>query len=1509
MNSQEKQFSVVGLGASAGGLESVKQFFKYLPEDTGLAYVIVFHLDPTQESHLSQIISNYTKMSVIFTNQVNELIPNHVYIIPPGKIASISNNSTSTSIRLLTKDLPQKRSGVPTAIDTFFKSLAAQLGHSAVGVIFSGTGSDGTEGVQHINESGGICFAEYSESVKYPDMPNSAIASGCIDFALSAKKIAQQMPKLAAYVLDTEIENLSESNEKHIKQIFIMLKNKYLIDFSQYKSPTIQRRLQRRIALKKIGSVKNYIKYLNTHPKELDALFNDMLIKVTKFFRDKKSYNDLCKNILPKMLKATPPGGSIRVWVSGCSTGEEAYSIAICIKELIEESSLDVDFKIFATDVNKKSIEKARKGIYEKNISEHISSERLSRFFSETENNYKVIKQIRDLCVFAVHNLLKDLPFSQMDLISCRNVMIYFSKPTQEKLISIFHYALKPNGHLWLGDAESINKFDKLFKIAEKEAKIYIKNESKTPMPLAMFNSQNTSQTSLDLSPQSNIADRDKFIRQAKAFELNVLGPVGWVVDDHEQIIHIIGDTSSYILPNVGPPSFNLFKVARQELHISIRAGMAEAKNTSISVTRDNIKMIFNDRPQNLRLQVHPLQQDTSNTLYFLITITKTPAVLANPNKTINGKKMKGSLSSLKIENQHLHQELKDLQEHMKQINDQQELNNEALRVSNEEILFKNEELRSTNEEFQTTKEEVQSSNEELSTLNEELQARNKDLSLLSDDLNNFIDSTHTPIIMVDTSLRIRHFTPTAKTLFNLIPTDQARPLNDLSLNFDFYNLNKLILKVVESSQILEQDIKDHNNQWHIMRIQPYKNGEGKIKGAVISFNNITARKQLENNKNKSRIFFKNIVASVRQPLLILDSSFKIKLANQSFLDTFKVTKHETEGFKLWEIGDGQWNIPSLTTLLEQLLTEKDTFEDYAVDHEFKTIGRKIIHLNARKLKIDGDNDYDYDYDDDELILLAIEDVTKVTQQKIELEFREQRFRSIFENSPLAIIIMTQDNHIAKFNQAFYKLFGYSEEDLSGLSFADIIFKEDRTKSKNIIEKLLRGGTKKHVIQNRYIKKNDNIIWCDLTLAMIKEENSKVAYGIGILEDITLKKEVEKQNTSAQLHAQETSQAKSDFLSIVSHEIRTPLSTIIGFSELLIDPNCNPDDVHKFSQSIQSNSIFLKNLIEDVLDLSKIEAGKITVDKSKCQITHLLTEVMDVLEPQFKSKNVKFNLNFNGNVPKVIYSDIFRLRQVLTNIIGNSIKFTEQGKISVTVSLLSNSETSKNELVAFSVKDTGIGISKKQQKSLFQPFVQADSSITRRFGGSGLGLMLSKRIANALGGDVKLIISIPGEGSEFMITINSGHLSNTDQLETLALDELKKDKLITKKIIQQTLSGMNILVAEDTKELQFLMKQYLQVIGGAEVDLAENGKIAVKMAARKNYDLIIMDTMMPIMDGYEATERIKKLGLNTPIIALSARTMESEIEKGMSAGCEEYLVKPISVKKLLEVVYKYKKII
>ena len=1235
ITAKEELFPIVAIGASVGGLEAMSLLLKNLPADTGMAFIYVQHLSPDHKSLLTSILSKITKMNVQEITDMEHMEPNHVYVIPHDKGIQV----TDGHIKLLPRP---KNSATNLSIDVLFSSLSLTHGNQVIGVILSGNANDGTEGLKAIKKEGGITFAQ-DHSAHATSMPNSAIAAGVVDFVLPPKEIARKLIEISKRTPDslssTESGKLTPAKESStgFQAIFDLLFKKTGVDFSHYKMSTIKRRLNHRMLHLGIKTPEEYVKVLLGKSKEVEELYNDLLINVTSFFRDADVFRYLKGTFLPKLLKQKEPDETLRIWVAACSTGQEAYSLAMMLTELQEQKDHKIPFQIFATDLSEQAIRTARIGDYSLEDLKNVSKRQKERFFIKTGEKYRVIKELRETCVFAPHNVLRDPPFSRIDFVSCCNLLIYFDTAAQKKVFSTLHFAMRENGFLMLGKAESVGTSSPLFSRINNKFKIYSRKKHtgvrKIPELIPRFPRANLLKLPIHAGKTQN-ANPSGIANAVDTILLAKHMPACAVVNKEMEILELRGPFSQFLEHPPGKASLNILKMTRPEFAFELRDAIQKVIKTKKLVTKSDIELKIDSVSQRMSIEVSLLKIEWDEPL-LLVVFTLQGKV---ENEEASGKS-KGDYSNQKDKRiDKLSEELSKARKEMNAVIESQEATYEELQAANEEIVSTNEEFQTLNEELETSKEEIEATNEELLSTNQELQTR------------------------------------------------------------------------------------------HDLLTESYEYSEA-------------------------------IIATIHEPMLVLNKDLHVKSANKSFYDTFLVKKQETEGVFLFDLGNKQWDIPKLRGLLNDIVSNNTSFNNFEVNHTFPGIGEKIMRLNAHRIiqKVHSE----------QLILLAVEDVTERT------------------------------------------LLAVKEQELQ------------------------------------------------------KKENQ--------ISDLAVK-------------------SKQQFLSNMSHEIRTPMNSILGFTNVVLKTKLS-DEQKQYINAIKVSGDALLVLINDILDLAKVDAGKMTFEQTPFNLEESVSSMLYLFETKFQEKNLKLIKQFDPAIPSVLVGDPVRLRQIVLNLISNAIKFTSQGSITLNVRLLT--EDDKDVKIEFSVTDTGIGIPESQLALIFDNFQQANDHTSGTYGGTGLGLAIVKQLVELQDGQLK-VISKEGVGSTFSFTL---HFSKTE----IRIEPERKQ--ITNAPIG--LNRVKILVVDDSAMNQLLMKTLLEDFG-FEFDMVDNGRKAIENLERNTYDVVLMDLHMPEMNGFQATTYIRDtLQSNVPIIALTADVTTVDMEKCKSFGMNDYLSKPIDESLLYKKIVQY----
>ena len=962
--SADNSFYVVGIGASAGGLDALERFFKNMPEQSGIAFIVVSHLDPNHISIMPELIQKVTKMKIFQAEDGMKVLPNNVYVAPSNRDLAILHGT----IQLIE---PPEVHGFRLPIDYFFKSLSEDLGEKAICIILSGMASDGTAGLRAVKSELGMVMAQDPESAKFDGMPSSAIKTGLVDYILPPEEMPAHLinftkQKVKGVLLDTALTDGKIPDA--FQKIFILLRTRTGHDFSLYKQNTLFRRVERRMSIAQLDNLPNYIRMLQENPEEIESLFKELLIGVTNFFRDPEAFEKL-KELFNDIVKTKPENSRIRIWVPGCSTGEEAYSIAIVLKECMNEAKKNFNVQIFATDIDKSAIDFARIGTY-LGIKPDVSKERLKSFFNSTGNQFHIRKEIREMLVFAPQSVIKDPPFTKLDLISCRNLLIYFNSELQKKIIPLFNYSLVTNGILFLGSSETISGFVDLFSIIDKKWKFYRSRESiYSAQTFIEFPVARATEKTYEIDMKQN--EIKNIPQLAAKIILQSYKPNCVIISESGDILYIHGKTGKYLELSDGEAKMNIFEMAREGLQQELTALIRKVKSGKKALSIEGVRVKLNGKYQLINVTVKPINEPALMNGSTLIIFED----VAAPKKSIPLKKVHYDKKSEKVIRS-LEHELKSVKENLRTTVEELETSNEELKSTNEEMQSTNEEMQSSNEELETSKEELQSLNEELITVNTELQNKNDELSSINNDMKNLLDSIDIPTIFLDNKLNIKRFTYHATKIVNLINSDIGRPVNHIATNLKYESLVDDAREVLRTLIIKEVELQTKDNLWFQMRILPYRTISNLIDGVVITFTDITTIKiaydkitKLNQDIQLARDFSNNIVETLRDSLLILDENLKVLSANRSFYKVFDTISENVVGKFIYELEDNRWDIPELRRLLEEIVPQATFFESFEVEYNFdegkgKGKGKGKLILNAREI-FQGDKE-------SKLILLAI---------------------------------------------------------------------------------------------------------------------------------------------------------------------------------------------------------------------------------------------------------------------------------------------------------------------------------------------------------------------------------------------------------------------------------------------------------------------------------------------------------------------------------------------------------
>ena len=1717
-------FHVIGVGASAGGLEAIEKFFIGMPETTGAAFVVVQHLSPDFKSHMAELLSRKTSLAIKRVTNEMQVEPNTIYLIPSNAEMMISKG------RLLIKER-DKTESLHLPIDHFFRSLAKECGRNAIGVILSGTGSDGSRGIVEINDAGGLIICQDEATAKFDGMPMNAQQTNAVHLVLPPEQMAEIIATYISHSMTPEIlteQELVLKNDSGIGGIFKLLRREHRIDFSVYKSTTVTRRIERRIAIGKFADIDEYLQVLIESPQQLDLLYHDLLINVTQFFRDPLAFDLLRTTIIPKILEkkigSTEP---VRIWVAGCATGEEAYSIAIAFQQAIEGDPNPPLIKIFATDVHQKSLQFASHGVYPTEAFDAIPQEIMGKYFHSRPEGFEITPAIRKMIVFAPHDVINDAPFTKLDLVTCRNLLIYFQPIVQKKVISLFHFALLTGAYMFLGPSETPGDLRDEFEVLDKKWRLYQKRRDvrltgSLRLPLA------GSQLPRVLSRQANSGRSTPESQLLSTYDslLDRCMQPSFLIDEQGQLIHSFGGAERFLQIRGGRVSTSILDIIHKDLKTSVSGALQHAAKEQKEICYTGIAVKTSLGLEQVRLVVDPIRDPRTEIVHTLISIEPIADVPQSDSR------LEEDIDVSELTKNHistLENELRYTKENLQATVEELETSNEELQATNEELVASNEEMHSSNEELQSV-------NEELYTVNHEFQHKINELTELTDDMNNLFYLTEVGVIFLDRDLKIRRFTPKIAEMFSFLPQDVGRSIKSFANNLSDEKVLENFRVVMATQEPFSEEVTDRRGNHWLLRIIPYRT-ELQIDGVVVTLIDLNSVKETDAKLRRYRDIVESTVEAIigadtngiiqswnpraeelygytaeeiieqhvtvlvpddlsaeakelterissgesikdyhttrlrkdGQPLFVsitlspvynaageivgmsslshdLTEQRQAELEQDQLNALVKTTsdfvavcdpegntltinpagRHmlgiaedekvvgspisnwhsEEHARKLSEeyipvaIEQGEWrgtihilnsktdekialsavltahrdqnNEIAFFSILGRDVTQQLEFERQLQDRE-KFLRRTLDGLYAFAAVLTPDGtllevnrtglvqaglksedvigkpfpdlywwshsadvqkklreaiqtaasgqvvryDTTLQFADDHIVHIDFQltplfnDAGEVTHlvpsgfditDRVELDSQQRVFRYAFESSLTAMVISDAtrpNNPIVYVNPGFEQLTGYSKEEVAGKNCRFLQGPDTDPATVSSIRDAVKKGEAIRTALLNY-RKNGEPFWNELIITPVRNEQGDLLNFVGVQLDMTRHQEAEQKLALARDVAEAANAAKSSFVANMSHEIRTPLTTIVGMTEMLLDHESDKSK-HDTLQLIHQSSRHLASLVNDVLDLSKIEAGKLEADLSEVSPMQIIEDVAASMGYRAKEKGLTFSVEYEGMIPDSIKTDAVRFRQILFNLAGNAVKFTEQGGVVMRCKLV---KPDANPVLQIEVDDTGIGFENSEIESLFEQFTQVDDSPTRRRGGSGLGLFISRRIVELLGGH--LTARKKGDvGSVFTLSLPVGNLKKQTMIDPATLLSRANGQKQQPRSPKLDLEGRRILVAEDTRGIQLLLKRILGDVG-VKVDIVQDGlEVIEKLATNKAqneapYDLLLLDMHMPRMSGYEAAAEIRKTGRSTPIIALTASAMKGDREKCLEFGCDDYLTKPIDRKKLLE---------
>ncbi|AEG91512.1 PAS domain S-box protein [Ramlibacter tataouinensis] len=1497
---------LVGLGGSAGAIPVLQQFFRAVPAEAGLAFVVVIHLNAEHESTLAELLQRTTRMRVTQLTERQRVEPNTVYVIPPGKSIKVGDGF----LRLDSLQ-PERRH---VAVDLFFRSLADAHGPHSAAVVLSGADGDGAIGIKRIKERGGLTIAQDPQECEHGGMPRSAIATGMVDWVLP---VADMAPRLLAYFRLEKALRLpaeeappaaaappggpgpaGDGEEAPLRDVLAFLRTRTGRDFSAYKRATIVRRIARRMQVNGTDNLHGYLNCLRTRPGEAGALLQDLLISVTNFFRDADCFGALEAH-LGELFRDRAPGDTLRVWVPACATGEEAYSLAILLCERARQLDAPPVIQIFATDLDEEAIRVGREAVYPATIEADVPQEHLRRYFLKEHQGYRVRREVRELVLFAQHDVLRDSPFSRLDLVSCRNLLIYLNREAQQRVFQTFHFALQPHGRLFLGASESIEEAGGLFSVIDKKNRIFGLRPAPRLSPPTPHGPSSLA-LALDLPPA--LAEAPAIpgrglqpvvapVRAHRAGEagrgtswgevhfklLEVLAPPSVLVDAEHEILHLSPQAGRFLQYGGGEPSRNLMRAVHPSLRIELRAALFQAAQTQQTAEVVATPVELAGQPMEVQLRVSPTLELAPD--LFMVMFSARPVDAARA-PALAGPERAGADPVA----HHLDRELERLKSHLRDTVEQYEASTEELKASNEELQAMNEELRSATEELETSREELQSINEELSTVNYELKAKVEELAHANSDIHNLMDATEIATVFLDRELRVMRYTPSAVRIFNLIPTDLGRPLADLATRLEYRELGDDARRVLERLIPVEREVGLADGNWFLTRLLPYRTLDDRIAGVVLSFIDITERKKAE----EVRLWLSAVVNSTSDGIVSFAPDLTVLSWNSGCERIFGWSAQEMIGQSLALTAPSQ----------EERLRANVRLLEEGRDLHFETLrwrkdGTEIqVALSISPIR-----------DPDGRVIggtAIVRDVTETRRAQEQLRASEERLRLIVENArDFAIFSLDPERRVTAWNSGAQRLLGYSEEEVLGRS-GDVIFTEgDRAAGAAEAEarKALAEGRAEDERPHR--RKDGSTFWAS-GVAMRMDDAAGTAVGfVKILRDQTEQREAREalvrsqgelvraleDNLRARRELEAADAAKDRFLAVLSHELRNPLASISSASEMLAAPDTSGDDLRRAADVVRRQADAMRELLDDLLDVSRLRLGRLTLKRQPVLLADVVAAALESTRPLVRAAGHRLTVRLPQE-PLWLQADPLRLGQLLSNLIGNAAKYTPHGgKIEL-------SAEADPEQVVVTVADNGIGIDPSEIERMFDLFTQAHDERGRPNDGLGIGLALSRSIAELHGGWLRAASAGRGQGSRFQLGLPLHRPGAAEGAAAAAAPASSPPAA-------EPGGGELVLIADDNVDAAWALAKLME-LSGFQVVAVHSGEEALRLAQARRPAIMLVDIGMPDLSGHEVARRVRAGagGQDVMLVAVTGWGQEGDQRDSLAAGFDAHLTKPLNMGRL-----------
>lgn len=1497
--------SVVGLGGSAGAIQALREFFAAVPADPGLAFVVVLHLSREHESVLAELIQRVTALRVLKVTGTVAMEPDTVYVVPPGKVLEVRDGS------LVLAPLPPDRQR-HIAVDLLFRTLADAHGPRATAIVLSGADGDGAIGIKRIKERGGLTIAQNPEEAQVAGMPSSAIATGMVDWVLPVGQMAERVieyhrmaPRLhlpAARAPSPAAAGSEPPDERALREVLALLRHRTGRDFGDYKRATVVRRIGRRMQVNGIPTMAGYLDCLRTRPGEAGALLQDLLISVTNFFRD-PGYFEALEIHLQALFQGKSGADTLRVWVAGCATGEEAYSIAMMLTEHARTLDTAPMLQIFATDLDDAAIRTARDGFYPAAIESDVSAERLRRFFVRERGGYRVRRELRESVLFAVHDLLKDSPFSRLDLVSCRNLLIYLNRDAQHRVLDTFHFALQPGKTLFLGSAESVDDADSRFAVTDEQHRIYshqtaprsgllLPARTGGPATQALPFAAHQGPAVHSAPPAHLMADTARPFFAAAGEKplswgevhlrlLEQLAPPSILVDAEQEILHMSPSAGRFLSFHGGEPSRNLLRLVHPALRIELRAALYRAGRTGQPTLLAAMALETQGGTLRVSPEVRPAPGlGAGCALVLFPLLPEVPSHAALPAE------MPADAAA-----EQLDRELEMLNAQLRNTIEQYEASTEELRASNEELQAMNEELRSATEELETNREELQSINEELTTVNHELKSKVDELGHANSDMQNLMDATAIATVFLDRDLRITRFTPSAVTLFNLIGTDVGRPLSHLRTQLQYPELADDARRVLERLALVEREVGASDGNWYLVRMLPYRTLDDRIAGVVLTFVDISERKQGQEALRRSEDRFSAIVNQAVVGVVQTDLAGHITFVNRHYSHMLGYAHDELIGTQLLDLihpADRQLS----AHLMRRLAEHGEPFH----------IEKRCLRKDGSSLWLHNSVSYLADASGGPAASIVVcNDISERKRAENALRESTERLRLVIENAVEYAIFSTDlDRRITTWNSGAERILGYSEHEAVG-QLADMIFTpEDRAAGAPLSEARTALATGGALDDRLHQRKDGSRFWASGALMPMHDGADTVVGFVKILRDQSDQRASQqaleqsrsdlikalRENEQARAALQAADATKDRFLAVLSHELRNPLASIANASAVLTTEGADAAERDQAAGIVQRQARAMAVLLDDLMDLSRLRLGRMTLQKREAPLAEIVDAALEATHGAMQAAGHELVLELPAD-PVLLDADPVRIAQVLANLLSNAAKYTpDRGRIRL------SAEVDDGRIV-FCVEDNGIGMDPATVDDMFTMFSQSPDAGARHTQGLGIGLALVRNIVEMHQGSVRGESAGPGHGSRFIVELPLPHQPGEPAGPEAAVAGNPHGH-----------RAPRILLADDNVDVTWSISHLLE---NCTVATAADGHEALQKAREMEPDVAVLDLGMPGIDGISLARalRAEPFGGRLLLVAATGWGQENNRQQARDAGFDAYMVKPLDVRELQRLIQEH----